>query len=376
MPWQECSIMDQRQEFVRMARQEGVTITAACRQYGISRPTGYRWLARALSGDTELADACRRPHGSPRQTSAELEATVLALRQQHPAWGGRKLHQRLRDLGVPNAPAPSTITAILRRHGQLTPEPPRRDFLRFERAAANDLWQLDFMGHRPLREGRVHPMSLLDDYSRFALLLAACANEQQTTVKAHLTTVFRHYGLPGAILFDNGAPWGTAGQGGLTSLEAWLLQLGVDPWQGRPHHPQTQGKVERFHGTIAAEVFASRQPFADLVQAQAAFDAFRTCYNQHRPHDALHLLVPHTRYTPSPRAFPEKLPVVIYAAEDTVCTVTKHGSISWHGRRQFISRGLVGQSVAVRPTPQDGIWAVYFCQRQVATIDLSTVQEV
>lgn len=374
MPWQEQSVMSQRQDFVTMVHQEGITIAEACRQAGISRPTAYRWLARAMAGETALTDRSRRPHTSPQRTSAEVEARVLAQRAQHPAWGGRKLHHRLRALGVA-APAPSTITAILRRHGLLAAAPPRRDFVRFERETVNELWQLDFMGHRPLATGRVHPMTIVDDHSRFALCLAACANEQQPTVQMQLTAAFRCYGLPQAILTDNGSPWATAGMGGLTTLEAWLLRLGIEPWHGRPRHPQTQGKVERFHSTIAVEVFAQRQ-LADLADAQAAFDVFRRCYNQERPHEALNDAVPDTRYRASSRPFPEKLPELPYGAGDVVCIVTEHGSIQWQRRRVFVSRGLIGQPVAVRPTQEDGIWAVHFCHRQVATIDRRNPDEV
>jgi transposase InsO family protein len=369
MPWQECSSMSERQEVVAFAAQEGATIAALCRHFGISRKTGYKWLARAAAGEGRLADRSRRPHRSPLQTAPEIEARVLDLRAQHPAWGGRKLHHALARQGMMQPPAPSTITAILRRHGLLAAEPAPRDFVRFEHAAPNDLWQLDFMGHRPLAQDRVHPLTLLDDHSRFALTLTACADEQQRTVEDHLTRVFRRYGLPSRILSDHGSPWGSAGRGGLTRLEAWLLQLGVDPWHGRPYHPQTQGKVERFHGTIAAEVFAQRQ-FPDLPAAQTAFDAFRTCYNHDRPHEALADAVPASRYQPSVRPFPETVPEITYAPEDAVRIVTVHGSIQWQRRRYFVSRGLVGQPVAVRPTLQDGHYEVYFCHRQVAIIDL------
>ena len=246
--------------------------------------------------------------------------------------------------------------------------PPRRDFVRFEHAFPNALWQLDFMGHRALEEGRVHPLTLLDDHSRFALTVTACADEQQTTVRDQLTAVFRRYGVPHVILTDNGAPWAPAGEVGLTRLEAWWLRLGIDVWHGRPHHPQTQGKVERFHGTIAAEVFAPR-PFPDLATTQTAFDGFRTRYNHERPHEALAHAVPASRYQPSPRPFPETLPEIAYGPEDAVRIVTVHGSIQWQRRRVFVSRGLVGQPVGIRPAAEDGIWAVYFCQRQVATID-------
>ena len=375
MPWQERSVMSERREFVGFASQEGANISALCDRYGISRKTGYKWLARAAAQEGDVADQSRRPRVSPNQTPAAMEERILALRAEHPAWGGRKLHHRLVAIGIPGVPAPSTITAILRRHGLLAPEPPPRDFLRFEHPAPNDVWQMDFMGHRSLDSGRVHPWTLLDDHSRFALGLAACANEQHATVTTQLTAVFRRYGLPRAILTDNGSPWASAGRGGLTALEAWLLRYGVEPWHGRPYHPQTQGKVERFHGTVAAEVFAHR-PLADLGAAQAHFDAFRTSYNLERPHEALAYAVPASRYQPSPRPFPAIVPPVAYGPDEVVRTVTVHGSIRWQGRRHFISRGLVGEPVAIRPTQEDGQWQVVYCHRQVAAIDLGHPDEV
>jgi transposase InsO family protein len=238
MPWQERTVMSERQEFVVFARQEGANIAALCRHFGISRKTGYKWLSRAAHGEP-VADRSRRPQTSPGRLSPEVEAAVLALRVEHPAWGGRKLRHALARQGMVQPPAPSTITAILRRHGLLAADPPPRDFIRFAHAAPNDLWQLDFMGHRPLDQGRVHPLTLLDDHSRFALTVTACADEQQTTVQDHLTTVFRRYGLPRRLLSDNGSPWGSAGRGGLTALEAWLWRLGIDVRHGRAYHPQT-----------------------------------------------------------------------------------------------------------------------------------------
>jgi transposase InsO family protein len=374
MPWQECSRMTERQEFIALARQEGANIAALCRHFSISRKTGYKWLDRARA-EPACTDRSRRPHTSPHTTPAAVAAAVLALRAAHPTWGGRKLHHALARQGVVQPPAPSTITAILRRHGLLTPEPEPRDFRRFAHAAPNDLWQLDFMGHRALDQGRVHPLTLLDDHSRFALLVAACGDQQHTTVQERLTAVFRHYGLPRIILCDNGSPWAPAGEVGLTRLEAWWLRLGIEPWHGRPYHPQTQGKVERLHGTIAAEVFGTRQ-FADLPATQAAFDTFRAIYNHERPHEALDDAVPVDRYHLSPRLFPETLPEIGYGPEDQVRVVTEHGSIQWQRRRAFVSRGLVGEAVGVRPTAEDGVWQVYYCHRQVATIDRRVPEEV
>src|SRR4051812_38134636 len=375
MPWQERTVMLERQEFVAFVRQEGANMAALCRQFGISRKTGYKWLRRAREGETVFAAHGRRPP-PPRGTPPPGgEAGGRGERANPPPWGGRKLHHALARQGMVQPPAPSTITAILRRHDVLAPEPPKHAFVRFERPAPNDLWQLDFMGHRALDTGRVHPLTLLDDHSRFALTLTACANEQQQTVIDQLTAIFRRYGLPRIILSDNGSPWAPARETGLTQLEAWWLQLGIEPWHGRVYHPQTQGKVERFHGTIAAEVFAQRQ-FPDLAAAQAAFDAFRACYNHDRPHEALDDGVPLGRYHPSSRPFPETVPEIVYGPDDAVRIVTVHGSIQWQHRRVFVSRGLDGEPVGVRPTTEDGLWHVYYCQRQVATIDRRQQDEV
>lgn len=376
MPWQECSVASERMAFVRAVQQEEGSIAELCRQFGISRPTGYRWLQRAQAGQP-LTNQSRRPHASPRQTSEAVEQRVLELRTQYPAWGGRKLHHRLVAEGLEGVPSPSTITAILRRHGRLTPIPPRRDFVRFEHPEPNAVWQMDFMGHRPLDggAGRVHPWSLLDDHSRFALGLVACPNQQQPTVQTALTAVFRQYGLPAAILCDHGSPWGTSGMGGLSRLAAWLLRLGVEPWHGRPYHPQTQGKVERFHGTIAREVFAHQQP-TTLAEAQTHFDAFRHRYNHERPHEALAYATPAGRYAPSPRRFPETLPPVVYDAGTLVRVVTEHGSISWKGRRHFVSRGLVGEPVALQPTEDPAVWSVEYGAYPVVVIDLRRPEKV
>lgn len=371
MPWQERSVEHERAAFVEMA-QEDVPIAELCRHFGISRKTGYKWLARAAMGEG-LTDHSRRPQTSPQQTAPALEAQILALRQQHPAWGGRTLHHRLVAMGIANVPAPSTITEVLRRAGMLVPAPPPVPLQRFVHPEPNVLWQMDFMGHQPLRQGRVHPWSLLDDHSRFALDLVACPNQQRGTVQAALTDVFRRYGLPQAILCDNGSPWGAAGLGGITRLEAWLLRLGVEPWHGQPYHPQTQGKVERFHGTIAREVFGPHRPLT-LAEAQARFDAFRTVYNQERPHEALANLVPASAYQPSLRPFPETVPPVLYDDGEEVFKVTVHGSIWWQGRRRFISRGLVGEPVTLQPTEDPAVWSVVYIQHQVATINLRSTE--
>lgn len=370
MPWQECSIMSQRLEFVLLARQEDANHSALGRCYGISRKTGYKWLARYAAGprghpEAELVDRSRRPHHHPAQTPPELEAAVLAVRAEHPAWGGRKIKAWLERRGL-TAPSPSTITAILERNGLLDApcDRPQRTWQRFEAAAPNDLWQLDFKGVVRLGAGEAFPLSVLDDHSRFAVGLFACPDQKQATVQAHVTSLFRRYGLPRRILTDNGPPWGPSRQYGITAFEAWLIQLGIRVSHGRIYHPQTQGKVERFHGTLAAEVLRGPQRL-DQAACQQAFDHWRDCYNLERPHDALDLTVPVERYTPSPRPMPARLPEIIYGPGDAVRMVKAHGVIAYRGRRYFVSRGLAGLPVAVRRTRDPAIVQVYFCQQVV-----------
>ncbi len=372
MPWQEQSVMSLREEFVELAGREDANVRALCRRYGISPTTGYTWLARhRAEGAAGLIDRARRPNASPRQTAPGIEARVVALRAQHPTWGGRKLRRRLADLGVADAPAPSTITSILNRHGLIAPEAAltHRPIQRFEAAAPNERWQLDFTGHFALEQGRCHPLPVLDDHSRFALGLAACPDEQGSTVQAHLTALFRRYGLPCSLLCDNGPPWGAVrSEHQLTSVGVWLIRLGIEVWHGRPRHPQTQGKLERLNRTLTADVL-DRRRYPDLAAVQTAFDAWRHGYNQERPHEALGLATPITRYAPSPRSFPETLPEIVYAPGDDVRKVDAAGMISWRGRPWKLSTALAGQPVGLRPTLLDGVMEARFCHHLVRTLD-------
>lgn len=328
MPWQEQTVMSERMEFVTLLAQGGISMAEACRRFRISRPTGYIWWDRyQREGFAGLVDRSRRPQHVPHQTPAALEQAVLALRDQHPTWGGRKLRTVLQQQGWSPVPSASTITEILRRHARLDPDHAlsRGPWRRFVHAAPNDLWQLDFKGHFALATGRCHPLTVLDDCSRYVLGLVACANEQDQTVRAHLTTLFRHYGLPWRILTDNSGPWGsTQATQPLTRLSVWLLRLDIAVWHGRHYHPQTQGKVERLHRTLDADLL-HHQRYPTLQAAQAAFSDWRQTYNHLRPHDALDLAVPAARYQSSPRAFPEVLPPLEYADGDIVRVVRQIG---------------------------------------------------
>jgi transposase InsO family protein len=377
MPWQEVSTVSLRQEFVMLATAEGANVRALCRRYTISPKTGYKWLGRyRRQGRAGLTDRARRPRRSPTRTPPALERAVLAVRAAHPVWGGRKIRAALLARGHPTLPSPSTMTAILQRHGQIAPEAAtkRTAWQRFEHAAPNQLWQMDFKGHFALLQGRCHPLTVLDDHSRFAVGLQACGDQTGQTVQARLTACFRRYGLPEALLVDNGPPWGSDAAHPHTPLTAWLIRLGVRVRHGRPYHPQTQGKDERFHRTLKAEVLGTRV-LRDLPHCQREFDRWRDVYNLERPHDALGLAVPASRYRASLLAFPEVLPPIEYGPGDLVRKVAEGGAISYRNRPFRVGRAFFGYPVALRPTVVDGVLDVFFCHQKVAQINLRDQHE-
>jgi len=373
MPFREVSVMDERREFVRFAALEDANVRELCRRFGISPTTGYKWLERyRREGSAGLVERSRRPRHIPRRTAAAVEAQVLEIREQsNNVWGGRKIKRVLEREGAIAVPAASTITEILRRHGRLMegaashPGP----WQRFERASPNELWQMDFKGHFATHAGRCHPLTVLDDHSRYNLLLAACGDEQGETVRRELEGAFRCYGLPLAMLMDGGPPWGDPGGDPYTRFTVWLMRLGVRVLHGRPYHPQTQGKEERFHRTLKAEVTQGRS-FRDLAECQHAFDQWRPRYNHERPHEALDMATPGECYRPSSRSFPDSLPEIEYAPGDQVRKVDSDGFISFKNRPWRVGKAFCSQLIALRPTGENGLFNLLYCSHQFATLDL------
>lgn len=372
MPWKEVNKLGLRREFVIQALQPGTNKRELCRRYEISPKTGYKWLNRYRKNGLEaLHDLSRRPKYSPNKTPPEVTNDILQIRDKHPAWGGRKIRTRLLALGSIDPPAASTITEILRRYGRLDDEESskHKPFTSFEYEEPNQLWQMDFKGHFSINAGHCHPLSVLDDHSRFALGLFACTNERGVTVKGHLSELFRRYGLPDCILVDHGPPWGSDREHVYTPLTVWMLRMGVRTIHGRPYHPQTRGKEERFHRTLQAEVL-SYEHFEDLEQCQRRFDQWRDIYNHERPHEALGMAVPASRYRPSQRKFPEEIPPIEYAPGDEVRKVQKEGWVHYRGRTYRIGKAFIGYPVAFRHTTEDGVMNVVFCNHTIAKIDL------
>jgi transposase InsO family protein len=372
MPWKEQTVMSQRIEFVRLALRAETNMTQLCQQYGISRKTGYKWLRRYKDGGVEnLVNRSRRPHHSPRQTCPAIEEKVMALRTLYPVWGGRKLRALLESQGETQVPAASTITEIIRRHGGIDAEKAlqNRATMRFERAHPNELWQMDFKGHFELGNGRrCHPLTVIDDHSRFLLGLNACRNEVRATVQACLIPIFRAYGLPEMILCDNGPPWGAAKRSRFTKLGAWIIRLGITLIHGRLKHPQTQGKDERLHRTLREEVL-TRYSLYDFEETQRRFDEWRQLYNEVRPHEAHDQMPPANYYQPSTRPYPEKLPPISYDVDFQVRRADENGRISFLAQEYRVGKAFVYQYVGLRPTLPEGVYEVYFCHQKVGKID-------
>jgi hypothetical protein len=236
---------------------------------------------------------------------------------------------------------------------------------------------MDFKGHVALTGGgRCHPLTVIDDHSRYNVCLEACADEQARTVRQRLEGTFRRYGLPEAFFVDNGGPWGDSSGQRWTRLTVWLLKLGVVVLHSRPYHPQSRGKNERFHRTLKAELFALTR-YRDLAELQRAFETWRTIYNCERPHEALDQEVPASRYRPSPRAMPERLPEVDYDESEIVRSVpTSKDYVAFKGRRWKVPRAFRGERVAIRPSDADGQYGVFFGAHQIASIDLTRPESV
>lgn len=368
MPWKKVSVMDQRKEFVRLASVQGANRRELCRRFGIHPSTGYKWLGRG--GD--LVDRSRRPHTNPGRTADAIEASIIALRERHPAWGARKIRRCLTREGIA-APARSVVHDILVRHGQVAPaESGPRARLRFEKSASNLLWQMDFKGRVMLTSGtQCHPLTVIDDHSRYALALHACANEQGKTVQSLLESAFLRYGMPDAFFVDNGSPWGDSGGARWTTFGVWLLKLGIELLHSRPYHPQSRGKIERFNRTVLDEVLALNL-FASLPEVQRAFDTWRHVYNLERPHEALGLEVPASRYVPSARSMPTRLPVVEYDEGEIVRRVpATKDYISFKGQLFKVPQAFRGETLAIRPLSIDGRFGIFFAAHQIKTIDLT-----
>jgi len=376
MPWKEKSVEQLREGFINDVISGQRTFADVCRIYGISRPTGYKWLKRYRE-NYDLSNQSRRPFSSPRKTSDEIEEVIISVRKDFPKWGPRKIKKFLQNHGHNGLPSTSTISSILKRNNLITPEAsaaatPHR---RFEHDQPNELWQVDFKGWVLMKnKERCYPLTMLDDHSRFLLSISAKVNEQHEGVWETFHQTFSLFGIPDAILCDNGNPWGNSQGTGYTKIEVRLMKLGILPIHGRAGHPQTQGKTERFNRTLKNELMRHIQ-FLDLDHAQEEFLRYRQIYNHIRPHDAINLEVPARLYTPSLRRYPLEIQDFFYPPEAMLYKVRGNGCISFRGQDVFIGMALEGEAIWLLPSEQQELFTVYFREFQIGLFN-STTREV
>lgn len=355
MPWKDQTVMNQREEFVEKAMSHQKSFSALCVDYGISRKTGYKWLNRALLRQ-QLCDQSRCPHRQPSKTASNIEAQILAVRESNPAWGGKTIKAVLESAGVQGVPSARTCTNILKRNGCIDPVASleHKACQRFERAHCNELWQTDFKGDFLLEDGtRCFPLDILDDHSRFALRVEAKGAARG--VKESFIHTFQEFGLPESILSDNGAQF--AGfKGGYNQFERFLMDLDVLPIHGRIFHPQTQGKIERFHRTMKSE--ALRNPIANLTEADRVLQTWRWKYNELRPHSALGMRTPGSVYEPSKRAYhiPEEY---LYPEGAVLRKVNNWGYLRFGPVSVFLSETMADTYLEIKEGENDTFLVIY-----------------
>ena len=374
MPWKETCAMEERMKFIIDCQKQESSKAALCRIFGISRPTGDKWLARyAAAGIAGLPDQSRAPKHHPNQVSLEIEEAILAARRAYPHWGPKKLRTLLeREMPRQSWPAISTIGAILSNHGLTVPRKRRRRTPPYTQPFAacdgpNAVWCGDFKGWFRTGDGsRCDPLTITDAASRYLLRCQAVKSTGFETTRGLFEATFRQYGLPLAIRTDNGSPFAGRGIGGLSRLSVWWIKLGIVPERIEPGKPQQNGRHERMHRTLKAET--AKPPARTLRTQQRAFDRFCEEFNHVRPHEALKMATPASVYVYSPRPYPERLGPVEYPSGLTVRIVQKNGEFYWHRHRVFLGEAFGRERVGLEPL--DGrYWTVYFGERVLGVFD-------
>ncbi len=374
MPWLETAPMEQRERFIQAHQEALYTMVELCARYGISRKTGYKWLARfAAAGRQGLQERSRAPHRCPHGIGELVAALLCGARREHPRWGAQKLLDWLRPR-YPEIALPAIRTAgdLLARRGLVQRRRRRRHYshpgvVPATTSAPNDLWTADFKGHFRTRDGLYcYPLTIADQHTRYLLACHGLLSTKGVEVRPVFERLFREYGLPAAIRTDNGVPFATTGIHGLSQLNVWWLRLGIQHQRILPAHPQQNGAHERMHKTLKGE--AIRPPRGNLACQQRAFTAFRRLYNHERPHAALGGRTPASLYCPSRRPYPRLLPPIEYPGHFLVKRVTNAGTIRFKKRLVFIANSLKQLPIGLEEVA-DGIWSIYFCRVLLGRID-------
>ena len=374
MPWRASSVMEERLRFVARLL-DGEAMTDVCREFGISRKTGYKVFDRYKEHGLEaLSDRLRRPVRYANQLPQQVESLIVRLKGEKPHWGARKIRELLlrRLNGDVRIPAKSTIHAVLDRHGLVrrggSPRHRARGTPLSQPSAPNQLWCTDFKGEFKLGDGRYcYPLTVTDQASRFLLMCEALESTREELAFTAFERLFRERGLPFAIRSDNGVPFASPNAlFNLSRLSVWWLRLGIAIERIKPGHPQQNGRHERMHLTLKKE--ATRPPGFNSLQQQGRFDAFMQEFNTERPHEALAMKCPAELYLASPRHY-HGLPELSYPFHDRDILVTACGRICLHRKKINISTVLAGQKLGIKEV-DEGIWLVSFSQYDLGYFDL------
>ena len=365
MPWSEQTPMDQKTQFLSEYLRDSLSFAELCRRYAISRKTGYKWIERyETEGGAGLLDRSRRPNAHPRQTPAAIRAALIRARRLHPTWGAKKLLKVLRRAD-PDVSWPSrwTVSDLLAREGLVRQRVRRRKPSHPGKpttvaSAPNQLWCADYKGHFKTLDGKYcYPLTVTDAYSRYLIGCLALASTESAPTQAAFRQWFRRYGLPDVIKSDNGTPFASTALGRVSTLSAWWIRLGIRPELIVPGKPQQNGQHERMHRTLKAE--ATRPPAASLADQQRVFDAFRREFNTVRPHEAIDLETPASRYRTSSRRLPRAPAPLVYPAHFETRLVSTNGGIRWNSSWVAVSTTCAGEHVGLEAV-DDAIWDVYF----------------
>lgn len=366
--------MNERVKFIASYLKHEEYVSALCERFGISRKTGYKWVERYQTGGvTALVDHSRAPHAHPHAVPAEVVGAIVAVRRRHPRWGPRKLLVVLRREQPRRAwPVASTVGAILRKHGLVRRRRRRRCSAPYgerlgEYAAPNAVWCADFKGHFPVGDARCHPLTIMDGCSRYLLRCQGLPRPLGAPVQRVFEAAFREFGLPQAIRTDNGPPFSTLAAGGLSRLAVWWIRLGIRPERILPGRPDQNGRHERMHSTLKAET--ARPPRGSLRAQQRCFEAFRQEYNTERPHEALGYATPASRYAPSPRPYPRRVPEPEYPAHVRVERCYPNGVISFRETQWYLTGCLAGELVGLEEVDEDR-WSVSFGPIELGVLDV------
>jgi len=371
MPFKKETVEMNRESFVKEALAKAASFAQLCRKYGISRPTGCLWLERYQNGEG-FKDKSRAPFHTANKISSKMEQKIVDMRTAEPAIGAVKIGRMLKDNGERQAPCASTVNAVLHRNHLITREASlaATPHKRFEKETANVMWQCDFKGHYGLLGGtRCHPLSILDDHSRYCICADAKDNERLADTAESFKSCFRLYGMPKILLCDNGNPWGASQSGGVTLFEVWLMELGILTIHIRARHPQTQGKIERFNGSFKQERLNFYIP-SDLADADRQRQEYREFYNQSRPHHALGLDTPQQHYRPSERLYPQKIHDWAYDGDYEFRKIKDSGYLTYGGQGYFLSESYTGKSIAIKHSSIDGFVNLFFRQFKIGRINL------